>query len=94
MTGTAARYTAAEDLCPRAGGAAAGHTAGPSAEQEGGQGGIPCASARLSRASWAAEGQGEDTQGRVRLGELPHGVESRAKTTTQGDPRLRDKINK
>lgn len=52
MTGTAAGYRAAGDLCLRAGGTAAGHIAGPSAKQEGGQRDIS-----LSQSNWTAEGR-------------------------------------
>lgn len=58
MKGPAARCRAAGDLCPRAVGAAAGHTPGPPAKEEGGHRDTQPVSAGLSQSNWAAEGAG------------------------------------
>lgn len=64
MRGTAARYRAAGDLCPRAGAAAAGHRADLPAEQQD-------KDIRLSLPQGQQRARARTLQGKERLRELP-----------------------
>lgn len=62
MTGTAARCRAAGDLCPRAGGAAAGHRAGPPAREEDGHRDTHLSLLGCLKPTRQQEGEGKDTR--------------------------------